>query len=100
MFDIERAFASRIFSLSLRGNLGKNTGFDDFQEMRMNEDIKAAATRACLEYVKKVASTIHCKAECVEDFVANSYPLFNRRENSARTVQNKGRYDGGIFAGG
>lgn len=64
----ERAFATAITSLSLKGNVGKNSGLDEIQEMTFNLYIKVMATRLNIDYLSSLSLTLQCKSQSVATF--------------------------------
>ncbi|CAN0391316.1 unnamed protein product [Pylaiella littoralis] len=64
----ELAFATAITSLSLKGNVGKNSGLDEIQEITFNLYMKVMATRLNIDYLSSLSPTLQCKSRSVATF--------------------------------
>ncbi|CAN0122949.1 unnamed protein product, partial [Pylaiella littoralis] len=66
--DNERAFVIAIFSLSLKGNIGKNMGMDEIQETTFNLNLKVNANRVDFDYLSRLSAILQVKTDAASTF--------------------------------
>jgi hypothetical protein len=90
MPELNRKTLRKFFSLSVRGEAGKNIGYDEGQEMLMNCDSKNAADSVTVRLMKQLVAIMQPRAE-VSRAVQRMFPSTRKRRATVSSAGKKMR---------